>query len=137
MAWSRRSAGRLLATVACLATLVAACSSSSPGAAATHTVSTSPVPTDASPSATPTAGGGGVPEPAIVSKPIPFPDSRKQEMLAYAREHYGLATFHLVSPQAIVEHFTATSTLAPVFSTFASNAPDLGELPGTCAHFVI
>jgi N-acetylmuramoyl-L-alanine amidase len=137
MAPRRRSAGRLLAAVACIGAVVAACSSPSPAVPATHTVPASPVPTDASPTATSTPGGAGVPEPAIVAKPIPFPDSRKQEMLAYAQEHYGLATFHLVHPQAIVEHFTATATFAPVFSTFASNAPDLGELPGTCAHFVI
>jgi N-acetylmuramoyl-L-alanine amidase len=73
----------------------------------------------------------------MVWKPIPFPDSRKQEMLAYAQMHYGLDTYRLVKPQVIVEHFTASSTFAPVFNTFAADAPDLGQLPGTCAHFVI
>ncbi len=58
-------------------------------------------------------------------------------MLAYAHEHYGLNMFKLVDPQVIVEHFTANSTFDPVFNTFAANQPDLGELPGTCAHFVI
>ena len=58
-------------------------------------------------------------------------------MLAYAHEHYGLNTFELVHPQVIVEHFTASTTLGPVFNTFAANGPDLGELPGTCAHFVV
>jgi len=72
-----------------------------------------------------------------VWQPIPFPESRKQEMLAYAEEHYGLSTFRLDHPQAIVEHFTASTTFLPVFNTFAANQPDLGELPGTCAHFVV
>jgi N-acetylmuramoyl-L-alanine amidase len=72
-----------------------------------------------------------------VWKPIPFPDARKQEMLAYVQEHYGLKTFALVDPQVIVEHFTASTTFGPVFNTFAANGPDLGELPGTCAHFVV
>jgi N-acetylmuramoyl-L-alanine amidase len=75
--------------------------------------------------------------PAIVDKPIPFPPSRKAEMTAYARKHYGLDTFRLERPGAIVEHFTASATFGAAYSTFASNAPDLGELPGTCAHFVI
>jgi N-acetylmuramoyl-L-alanine amidase len=58
-------------------------------------------------------------------------------MTAYAREHYGLDTYRLEHPHAIVEHFTASVTFGPAYNTFASNAPDLGELPGTCAHFVI
>ena len=39
----------------------------------------------------------------------------------------------------IVEHFTATSSFSSAWNTFASDAPDaeLGERPGTCAHFVI
>jgi beta-N-acetylhexosaminidase len=39
----------------------------------------------------------------------------------------------------IVEHYTVTDSFAPVFDTFAVNRPDpeLHELPGTCAHFVI
>jgi N-acetylmuramoyl-L-alanine amidase len=77
------------------------------------------------------------PKPPIVWKPIPFPESRKQEMRAYAQEHYGLDSFELVDPQVIVEHFTASSTIEPVFNTFANDAPHLGERPGTCAHFVI
>ena len=58
-------------------------------------------------------------------------------MLAYAQEHYGLETFELVDPKVIVEHFTGGTTFDPVFNTFAANQSDLGELPGTCAHFVI
>ena len=91
--------------------------------------------TTPSPSVSPSAAPA--PKPSIVWKPIPFPEARKQEMLAYARMHYGLDTYRLVRPQVIVEHFTASSTFGPVFNTFAANTPDLGQLPGTCAHFVI
>jgi N-acetylmuramoyl-L-alanine amidase-like protein len=123
-----------------LALATAACSGNgSPSAASPATPSTpraaSITPTSPSPSSSDT--GLPVPRPALVSKPIPFPESRKQQMLAYANEHYGLDTFRLVEPQVIVEHFTAGSTFEPVFNTFAANTPHLGELPGTCAHFVI
>jgi beta-N-acetylhexosaminidase len=39
----------------------------------------------------------------------------------------------------IVEHYTANESFSSTWSTFASDAPDpeLGEKPGTCAHFVI
>ena len=42
-------------------------------------------------------------------------------------------------PQVIVQHFTVTDTFQPVFDYFSVNAPDpeLGELPGVCAHYVI
>ncbi|MBN1529735.1 MAG: DUF2817 domain-containing protein [Thermoleophilaceae bacterium] len=75
----------------------------------------------------------------VTSKPIPFGARRKAEMRAYARRHYGIDDHRLRRPRVIVEHHTATSTFAPVFNTFASDAPDveLGELPGVCAHFVI
>ena len=37
----------------------------------------------------------------------------------------------------IVLHFTATDSYASVWSTFDSNAPNLGEQPGVCSHYVI
>ena len=39
----------------------------------------------------------------------------------------------------IVEHYTATTSFSAAWNTFAADAPDaeLGELPGTCAQFVI
>jgi len=58
-------------------------------------------------------------------------------MLSYVGRHYGLNTFMLIHPQVIVEHYTATTSFDPVFNTFAADQPDLGELPGTCAHYVI
>ena len=44
-----------------------------------------------------------------------------------------------MNPKVIVEHYTGTTAFAPAFNTFASNArdPELHELPGTCAHFVV
>lgn len=80
-----------------------------------------------------------VPQPTIVSKPIPFPAKRKREMAAYSRRHYGIDSYRLRAPRVIVEHYTVTSTFQQAFNTFAPDVPDseLGELPGTCAHFVI
>ena len=78
-------------------------------------------------------------KPPIVQKPIPFGAARRAETAAYARRHYGIDSWRLRSPHVIVEHYTATTTFAPVWSTFAADTPDpeLGEKPGTCAHFVV
>jgi N-acetylmuramoyl-L-alanine amidase len=77
-------------------------------------------------------------KPAIVAKPIPFPPARRAETAAYARRHYGLDTWRL-RPRVIVEHITESSSFTSTWNAFASNSPDpeLGELPGTCAHFVV
>jgi beta-N-acetylhexosaminidase len=78
-------------------------------------------------------------KPPIVQKPIPFGAARRAETAAYAKRHYGVDSWRLRAPHVIVEHYTATGTFAPVWSTFAADAPDpeLGEKPGTCAHFVV
>ena len=83
--------------------------------------------------------GAAPPRPHIVERPIPFGPARGAETARYAERHYGLDTYRLEHPHVIVEHYTATTTFAPVWSTFAADTPDpeLGELPGTCAHFVI
>ena len=97
--------------------------------------------------ATPTAAtsrwsaGAAPPKPRIVWDPIPFGQQRKQEMVAYARRHYGSfmrPTWRLVDPHVIVIHYTEAS-FQSTWNTFASDTPDpeLHELPGTCAHFVI
>jgi len=82
---------------------------------------------------------GTVPAPHIVQRPIPFGAARKAETARYAERHYGIDRYTLVHPHVIVEHYTATTTFAPVWATFAADTPDpeLGELPGTCSHFVI
>src|SRR4029079_9287501 len=75
----------------------------------------------------------------VVTRPSPFGARRKHEMRAYALRHYGIDGYRLRHPRVIVEHYTATDTLAPVLNTFASDSPDveLGELPGVCSHFAI
>ncbi|HEX6762035.1 MAG TPA: peptidoglycan recognition family protein [Gaiellaceae bacterium] len=77
--------------------------------------------------------------PHIVQRPIPFGAARRAETARYAERHYGLDRSRLEHPHVIVEHYTATTTFAPVWATFAADTPDaeLGELPGTCAHFVV
>ena len=77
--------------------------------------------------------------PRVVSRRIPFGERRKQEMAAYARRHYGIDDHRLREPRVIVQHYTVTDSFQPVFDTFAVDRPDpeLGELPGVCAHYVI
>jgi N-acetylmuramoyl-L-alanine amidase len=83
------------------------------------------------------AGAVRVAKPHIVVRLIPFGKVRRAETRAYARRHYGLSTWRLRHPHVIVEHYTDGGTFSSTWNTFASNAPDLGELPGTCAHFVV
>jgi N-acetylmuramoyl-L-alanine amidase len=80
-----------------------------------------------------------VPRPAIVQDPIPFGERRVAEMRAYARRHYGFFRARLLEPKVIVEHMTANTSYSATFNTFAADVadPELHELPGTCAHFVI
>ena len=77
--------------------------------------------------------------PRVVPRPIPFGEQRKQEMRAYARRHYGIDDHRLLRPRVIVQHYTVTDSFQPVYDTFAVDRPDpeLGELPGVCAHYVI
>ena len=79
------------------------------------------------------------PKPHIVWKPIPYGAARKAEMAKYAEIHYGIDSWKLVHPHVIVEHYTATTTFSSAWNTFAANTPDpeLNELPGDCAHFII
>ena len=79
------------------------------------------------------------PRPHIVQRPIPFSATRRAETAAYAKRHYGIDTWQLRRPRVIVEHYTAGTTFASAYATFAADVPDseLHELPGTCAHFVI
>lgn len=75
----------------------------------------------------------------VISKPIPFPTRRREEMRGYARRHYGIDDWRLRDPKVIVQHYTAGNSFEPVFNYFSTDAPDpeLNELPGVCAHFVI
>src|SRR3954463_14565678 len=78
-------------------------------------------------------------KPEIAWSPIPFGVRRRREMRAYSERHYGVASARLTHPKVIVEHFTATASYAPAWNTFASDVrdPELHELPGTCAHFIV
>ena len=124
MAVRRGAAGALLFAAA-LAAVSCGGSGSQPAAAARPVTATVSVPP--------------VVAPTIHWDPIPFGARRKAEMVAYARRHYGLATYRLVDPHVIVIHFTETPDFQSTFNTFAPDVPDseLHELPGTCAHFVI
>ena len=81
----------------------------------------------------------GAERPEIVDKPIPFPAERREQMTAYSQRHYGIDSYRLEDPKVIVEHVTATADFDSAYNTFATNSPDpeLGELPGTCSHFIV
>ena len=94
------------------------------------------------PAATPTPAETAEPAaqaPPIAKAFIPFPQQRKDEMAAYAQRHYGIDSYRLTDPRVIVQHYTVTDTAAQAIAIFEPDEPDaeLGELPGTCAHFVI
>jgi len=57
-------------------------------------------------------------------------------MSAYSQAHYGISDITL-HPKAIVLHYTTGSTYSSAHQTFESDAPNMGVLPGTVAHFVI
>lgn len=108
----------------------------SPSADATPT---SPVP-QPSPSATHDGGWlahvrltGGY---RIVKDAVPFGAKRKRQTAAYSLRHYGQHTWRL-RPRAIILHWTDGSSYEGAHAVFASDAPDLGELPGDVAHFII
>jgi beta-N-acetylhexosaminidase len=87
----------------------------------------------------PNPGSGAPPKPKIVWKPIPFTGARKAEMAAYSLRHYGSSSWRLRSPHVIVEHYTANDSFSATWNAFANDSPDpeLNELPGDCAHFVV
>lgn len=77
--------------------------------------------------------------PRIQRRPIPFGVTRRAEMRAYSKRHYGVATAALDDPRVIVMHYTVAPTFQATYDIFARDVrdPGLGELPGTCTHFVI
>jgi beta-N-acetylhexosaminidase len=102
----------------------------------------SPVPAAVAQPPPPAAGSEdatSAPRPRIVQRPIPFSRKRKRDMAAYSRRHYGIDSYRLRRPRVIVQHITAGTTFSSAYNTFARNVrdPELGELPGTCTHFVI
>lgn len=77
--------------------------------------------------------------PRIERRRIPFGTRRKEQMRRYARRHYGIADYRLRDPHVVVLHLSVSESAESVIETFARNEPDpeLGELPGLCAHYVI
>lgn len=75
--------------------------------------------------------------PSITEDHISYGDARKRQMAAYSKRHYGDREWRLERPKVIVLHFTATDSYSSVWSTFESNAANLGEKPGVCSHYVI
>lgn len=59
-------------------------------------------------------------------------------MAGYAYRHYGVRSFRL-HPKLIVLHFTDSGpgSYPGVHALFNANAPNGGELPGVCAHYVV
>jgi N-acetyl-anhydromuramyl-L-alanine amidase AmpD len=76
-------------------------------------------------------------KPAIHDDPIAYGAHRRAEMAAYSKRHYGDREWRLEDPKVIVLHFTATDSYSATWNTFNSNAPNMGESPGVCAHYVI
>ncbi len=107
---------------------------------ASPVASLSPSPSSAAlASATPTPSPSPSPSitrPPIVRDYIPYGSARRRQMAAYSLRHYGARTWRL-RPRVIVLHYTAGSTYAGARAVFAANAPNLGELPGVAAHFVV
>lgn len=82
-------------------------------------------------------------EPPIVERFIPYGAARKRQMAAYSQRHYGVRTWRLEAPQAIVLHFTVSGNWRSPWNLFASNTPSPGpsgsrpEPPGGCTHFLV
>jgi hypothetical protein len=104
------------------------------GLAADVTPSASPTRATVTPSPDPTPHPPA--RPPIVSKPITFGADRRAQMAAYSQRHYGDSST-VLDPKVIVLHYTAGSTADSAWQTFQSNQPNVGELPGTVAHFIV
>jgi len=78
------------------------------------------------------------PKPRITQDRIPYGPTRLRQMAGYAYRHYGIRSYRL-HPKLIVLHFTASGagSYPGVHAEFASDARNMGELPGVCAHFVV
>jgi N-acetylmuramoyl-L-alanine amidase len=147
----RRSRSRHLVASACAVLMICGCGAEtdpprSASVARTITVAHPPMVTSApapepAPEVPVAAPASASPprKPTIIRMFIPYGAKRKQQMSAYSARHYGVAGYKLTDPRVIVEHVTVTDTVQAAYNTFAANVrdPELHELPGTCAHFVI
>ena len=57
-------------------------------------------------------------------------------MAAYSLRHFGTSSWQL-TPTMVVPHYTAGGTWSSTRAVFAADAVNTGELPGTCAHYVV
>ncbi len=73
---------------------------------------------------------------SIVANPLPYDTERLAQMAKYSLDHYGISTSVLV-PQLVVLHFTDGPTWTSAYNLFAANEPNRGEMPGTCAHYIV
>jgi N-acetylmuramoyl-L-alanine amidase len=105
--------------------------------AALTIVGGAPVGSRAAPAPMEARATGTIRKPPVKWKPIPFGAKRRAEMAAYSKRHYGRRTWRLRHPNVIVEHYTDGTTFSGAWNTFAANSRHNGELPGTCAHFII
>lgn len=84
-----------------------------------------------------------VPKPPVVEKFIPYGNARKKQMAGYSYRHYGVRTWRLSDPKAIVLHYTVSRNWQSPWNLFASNSPAPGpagsrpERPGGCTHFLV
>jgi N-acetyl-anhydromuramyl-L-alanine amidase AmpD len=83
------------------------------------------------------AGAAAGAKPQVHDDPIDYGAHRRAEMAAYSKRHYGEREWRLDDPKVIVLHFTGTDSYSATWNTFNSNAPNMGESPGVCAHYVI
>jgi N-acetyl-anhydromuramyl-L-alanine amidase AmpD len=84
-----------------------------------------------------TPGVAASAKPSIHKDPISYGAHRRAEMAAYSKRHYGEREWRLTDPKVIVLHFTGSGSYSSVWNTFDSNAPNLGESPGVCSHYVV
>jgi hypothetical protein len=98
-----------------------------------------PAPASSVPAPAPAAdrAGGGVHPPKIEFDPITYGNLRKRQMANYSRRHYGDREWRLRDVDALVLHYTASSSYSSAWNTFDANAPSLGEKPGVCARYVV
>src|SRR6476469_6865281 len=129
------------AVVSAVILTVAGCAAA--GGASSMTSSSSPPPSVAGirPPPTTTTTPPPMPSaarPAITQDRIRYGAKRRAEMAGYAYRHYGVRSFRL-HPKLIVLHFTDSGpgSYPGVHALFNANAPNGGELPGVCAHYVV
>jgi N-acetylmuramoyl-L-alanine amidase len=149
LVYGRRTSWSAFGAIAVALSLMTACGgTTTPIPTQTRLALSVPTPPRTATSAQPTALAVRTPlaarhavasRPAIDQWPIPFPDTRRDEMAAYSLRHYGEDTFMLTHPKVIVEHYTETTTAEEAYNTFAPDVPDIEfhELPNTCAHFLV